>query len=289
MYQRRRHSRHYEGIPQDYTIIDSIGHPGGFADVFEAKSDKHDEHVAIKIYRNAQLTHIQREIDPICEIQHANIVRIHGSGKSPSGHPYIIMELLRGETLDSFRTPANALAASELHEVAEGLLSALVELHPDRELALSLRGKDRLSDEDFAKLQRARHGYIHRDLKPENIVLVDGRGPVIIDFNISSPAGQPVTTMSHTNGYLPLGRTFEHWDPSVDLYALGITLAEIGTGLRINPEGGVGPDALTDQLSAAAGSSLGGFVEKLCGILGASPFESARAARKALRRLTPSG
>ena len=56
---------------------------------------------------------------------------------------------------------------------------------------------------EYAELELARHGKIHRDIKPENIVLTADRGPVLIDFNISVSANDPMMTVTHTPGYLP--------------------------------------------------------------------------------------
>jgi len=107
-------------------------------------------------------------------------------------------------------------------------------LHPEPEEIRDLRGSEELDMDEFRRLIEARHGYIHRDIKPENIILVPKRGPVLIDFNISSKAATPIKTMSATPGYLPPGTGIGIWEPRIDLYQLGLTMFQFGTGVEFD-------------------------------------------------------
>jgi hypothetical protein len=214
-----------------YVIDASIGHPGGFANVYKAKSINNSEYAAIKILRDGLLSNLQREVDVLSEFQHPGIVKLIGSGKTPEGIVYLIMEYLEGETLKAHCQRSLRLPADEIQKLTISLLYALAYLHPNIDKIEHLSSKKELSVQDFAELEKARHGRIHRDIKPENVILTT-RGPVLIDFNISVAASGPIKTQSHTPGYLPPDMHPGQWTPDVDLYQLGLTIAQVATGIE---------------------------------------------------------
>ena len=139
-----------------------------------------------------------------------NTVTIFDVGES-DGHPYIVMELLEGGTLD------DRLKASGAQDPADVL----------RWLSQAAGALD------------AAHaaGVVHRDVKPGNLLL-NSRGEVsVADFGVASAVGLDSMTMTGTvlgtAGYLsPEQAMGERATPASDRYALGIVAYELLTGSR---------------------------------------------------------
>ena len=169
------------------------------------------------------------------------------------------MEYLEGVTLAERCNATSAPESQEFVSIASDILEALAYMHPDIKGAAKIRGKDELTAQEFENWERLRQGIVHRDIKPENILLTN-RGPVLIDFNISVRAAAPVTTMSLTPGYLPPDFNGVSWTPEVDIYQLGVTLAQVAAGAMFDGEN------LPDLLSMARsrhGDGLGNWLESL--------------------------
>ena len=230
----------------------------GFADVFLGEDDA-GKKAAIKVFRAARLSALEREVEYLQALDHVGIVRFLEATQTLGGLPCLVMEYLEGDTLAA---RCNATSAPETHElvgIASSLLEALAYMHPDLKGAAKISGKNELTAQEFESWERLRQGIVHRDIKPENILLTD-RGPVLIDFNISVRAAAPVTTMSMTPGYLPPDFNGISWTPEVDIYQLGVTLAQIAAGAVFNGEN------LPDLLSMARsrhGEGFGNWLESL--------------------------
>ena len=117
---------------------------------------------------------LKREAQACGRLEHPNVVRIYDIGETDDGDPFLIMQLLTGETL------AERLARRRRLPPVEALWIAL----------------------DIARALRAAHGaeIVHRDLKPANIFLVarpkrlgansgDRDRCVLLDFGIAKIAG----------------------------------------------------------------------------------------------------
>lgn len=104
-------------------------------------------------------------------------------------------------------------------------------MHPRLDEVRDLATRENLTSAEYSRWDQARHGYVHRDIKPENIMITLDRGPVLIDFNIAVRAGAPVETTSSTPGYFPM--TSMMWEPTHDLYALGVSFLEVAAGVRL--------------------------------------------------------
>lgn len=207
---------------------------GGFADVYLAVDDVGNR-TAIKAFRAARLSMLEREVEHLQTLEHPSIVRFIEATQSSGGTPCLVMEYIEGRTLAELCNQTLAPSRHELLVIAERLLDALVYMHPDAERSMALAGKTDLTSEEFSAWERLRYGVVHRDIKPENVLVGDDR-VVLIDFNIAVKAADLVTTRSGTPGYLPPGFNGLSWTPDVDLFQLGVTLAQAGAGARYDED-----------------------------------------------------
>jgi serine/threonine-protein kinase len=220
-----------------YKVEASIGEAGGFAQVFRARSPA-GAAVAIKVFANGRLSVLQRELEPLQEIDHPNVVSVLDFGTSEQGLVFMVMEFLDGNSLKQYCSRSARASEPQTAEWLEQLLLAFASFHPDDTRIRELRGHGEMSMRELAQLEEARHGFVHRDVKPENVVVCD-RGAVLIDFNISSRASAKVVTRSFTPGYLPPDGVGHIWTPDLDLYQLGLTMLQIHLGTTCEHEHGV--------------------------------------------------
>jgi serine/threonine-protein kinase len=214
----------------EYTIVSSVGHDGGYSHVYAAKNSA-GLTVAVKIFRSGLLSILQRELEPLQEISHPHVVRVIDYGKSSNGLVYMVTEFLEGESFRSHCTRSTRAPEGRVVEWLEQLLSAMISFHPNDSKVQKLRAETELSVDELGDLEEARHGFVHRDVKPENII-ASPRGAVLIDFNISSQAAMPVLTQSGTYGYQPPDGAGVQWTPDIDLYQLGITMLQVALGVE---------------------------------------------------------
>ena len=200
-----------------YVVEEVIGE-GGMATVYRARHKLVDRPVAVKIM-NPMLAsdaivreRFRREARSAQKLAHPNIIEIFDQGDTEDGTCYIVMELLRGESLAAV--------------VARGRLEV------DRAIKVMIqiaRGIARAHDLEV----------IHRDLKPENIFLCqrdDGSDLVkLLDFGIAKSRHD-----SRLTGQGELFGTPQYMAPerilgndtggSSDLYALGVVFFEMLSG-----------------------------------------------------------
>ncbi|HYU15233.1 MAG TPA: serine/threonine-protein kinase [Candidatus Acidoferrum sp.] len=154
----------------DYEIIELIG-AGGMGSVYAARYPAIERRVAIKVIashlcRDARV--VQQfviEARAANQIDNRHVVDIHTLGTLPDGRPYLVMELLRGQTL-SQRLRYGPLPVGDAVEILEQIAEAVEAAH-----AVPI---------------------VHRDLKPDNVFLEEGSdGPEvkILDFGIAKLAG----------------------------------------------------------------------------------------------------
>lgn len=140
-------------------------------------------------------------------LHHPNIIRVYEAGVSGKT-PFIAMELIQGETLES-----------RLRRL--GTLPPRVALEIVRDIALAL---------DYARLK----GIVHRDLKPENIMLPDRGGLKVMDYGIARIMESPGLTSSEaflgTPSYSSPEAASGGVDQQSDLYSLGIILYRMLAG-----------------------------------------------------------
>ncbi|MEJ2736141.1 MAG: protein kinase [Anaerolineae bacterium] len=202
-----------------YRIDAEMGR-GGMGVVYRGHDTLLDRGVAVKVLSEAGLgtegrARLLREAQAAAQLNHPNIVSIYDAGEA-SGTPYIVMELVDGESLYDRRPEA----LEDLLAIARQVCAAL----------------------DHAHAQ----GIIHRDLKPENVLIA--RDPharmgalagtigtaKLVDFGLARSAASRVTsegTIVGTVFYIAPEQVLgQQIDGRVDLYALGVILYELSTG-----------------------------------------------------------
>ncbi len=204
-------------IADKYRITERIGE-GGFGEVWAAKHIARDELVAIKILHDhtvrdeTAVRRFLREARASSEIDHPGVVQIFDSGVH-EGRPFLVMELLVGETLRRVFDDPRATQDQKLM-MLEQILEPLAAAH--------------------AK------GFVHRDLKPAN-VLVTKNGVKILDFGLASCANEHGLTMTGTTLGTPYytspeaARSAKDAKASADVWAVGCMIYEIWVGERPFP------------------------------------------------------
>ncbi len=218
-----------------YELIERLGH-GGVAEVWKALDTQLQRYVAIKILQPdlrddpSFVKRFQREAQLIATLHHPNIVNLHdfqvfqpeddGRGEQ-SPLAYMVMDYVEGETLADYirRTSSRGQIPSP---------TEIVHLFTSIGLAV-----------DYAHEQ----GMIHRDIKPANILL-DKRNtanspigePILTDFGVAKLLSVPSSSLTGEQLGTPLYISPEQarGNPGTersDLYALGIILYEIVTGV----------------------------------------------------------
>jgi eukaryotic-like serine/threonine-protein kinase len=157
----------------EFTVIRTLGE-GGSAVVYAARWRGHE--VALKVLRpelasilgEREVEHFLVEARRLGQVDHPRVVKLLGSGRLPDGRPYIVMPLLRGETLRA-RLDRGPLPAEQAMAVFADVADAMATLHEA--------------------------GLIHRDLKPENVFLPRGRTrALLLDLGIAKDEAEPPST-----------------------------------------------------------------------------------------------
>jgi eukaryotic-like serine/threonine-protein kinase len=237
-----------------YRVLEPIG-SGGMGDVYRALDTRLGREVAIKLVSTRYLAEafgsgspvpasgtpatpgtlshrrFLREAQSASVLNHANICTIHDIGEQ-DGRPYLVMELLRGETLkEALRR--GALSVTEVITFSRQAAAALAAAHAQ--------------------------GIVHRDIKPANIFVSQAaRGPKqikILDFGLAKQQGvgdlQDSGEATATFGGMATAAGTDGGRANADLTSPGSTL---GTVAYMSPEQAKGEplDARTDLFSLGA-------------------------------------
>ena len=151
-----------------YEIVSPLG-SGGMGEAYRARDAKLGRDVAIKVLPALfaadpeRLARFEREARVLASLNHPHIAHIYGLETSPS--PFIVMELVEGDTL------ADRLTSASTHAI------------PLRELLDIAR---QIADARDAAHER---GIVHRDLKPANIALTASGAVKVLDFGLAKADG----------------------------------------------------------------------------------------------------
>jgi serine/threonine protein kinase len=212
-----------ELIGERYRLEELIG-SGGMGEVFRARDTLLERAVALKLVdvgdprRREEITRtFLREARISAAIAHRNVVQILDFGTHAGVIPFIVMELLEGESLADVLGRGERLSSTWIVELVGQVLEGLAAAHDA--------------------------GVVHRDLKPENIYLVRARTgvyPKILDFGISKVMDERgsatvTTTQGHVVGtpaYMSpeQARGVKFIDKRSDLYSIGVVLYELLSG-----------------------------------------------------------
>ncbi|HEY6374713.1 MAG TPA: protein kinase [Edaphobacter sp.] len=207
-----------------YEILALLG-TGGMGEVYRARDGSLKRDIAIKVLPTSlardddRLRRFKLEAEAAAALNHPNIVSIFHVGEH-DGSPYLVTELLYGETLRE-RLYRGALRLREALDLAIGVAHGLAAAH--------------------------RAGIVHRDLKPENLFVTKDGHVKILDFGLAKltkPLAIDDTTTSlnpQTNpgqllgtvGYMsPEQVRGQSVDARSDIFGFGAILYEMLTGKR---------------------------------------------------------
>ena len=222
----RRHRRMTTDVGQrlgPYEILDLLG-GGGMGVVYRAWDERLHREVAVKVLHGdynmpGMRERFLQEARAASGLNHANICTVFDIGEQ-DGDPYLVMELLEGETLKA-KIARGALSVEEILTYGQEIAEALEVAHSK--------------------------GIVHRDIKPANIFLVNrpnGKSQAkVLDFGLAkidiamnggwasraldlTIAGSTVGTLAYMSPEQARGQML---DARSDLFSLGVVMYEMAT------------------------------------------------------------
>jgi len=200
-----------------YRVARLIGQ-GGMGKVYLGVQPDIGAKVAIKVLLDTEgdsrrIARFFSEARAVNVVRHEHIVDVLDLGTLPDGAPYIIMELVEGETLAALVEERSPLPLGSVARLVAEVLAALDATH--------------------------QKGIFHRDLKPENVMVTPAGHPKILDFGIAKLEGDG-QKLTGTGAFVgtPLYAAPEQArgleaDGRADLYAVGAILFEAVTGRAV--------------------------------------------------------
>jgi eukaryotic-like serine/threonine-protein kinase len=202
-------------------LVRKIGR-GGMGTVWAAEDLRLESQVAVKLlepdYWNDEraVARFRQEAQRAAKVRSPHVTTVFAHGVTDQGEPFIVMELLEGETLEDRLRQRGALPIDEVAELVKQTAKGLVAAH---------------------KL-----GVVHRDIKPGNLFILNNDGEPfvkVVDFGIAKQMDLPpdlttTNTMVGTPAYMSPEQYMnpKQVDLRTDLWALGIMVYEALTGTR---------------------------------------------------------
>jgi tRNA A-37 threonylcarbamoyl transferase component Bud32 len=211
-----------EIIAEKYRVVSRLGE-GGMAIVYEAENVAIKKRVALKIaqgpdaIRDDVEARFTREIEASSRVEHPHVAAVFDGGKLPTGEPYLVSQLLRGQSLHD-RLGAGPIAWKEACAITAQIADGLAAIHAA--------------------------GFVHRDLTPSNIQLSEsstgGVHVFVFDLGIAAPIDRNSVPSSAfkttigaavgTPGYMsPEQAVAGAVSARSDLYVLGLLFFEMLT------------------------------------------------------------
>ena len=195
-----------------YRIVGQLGR-GGAGIVYRAVDETLNRDVAIKTLNPGLadteiMKRFRAEATILAKLNHPQIATIYELYRSETDL-LMVMEFVRGETLDHLCTRLGALTVEQALYLTDQILSALEHAH--------------------------RAGIVHRDMKPANVMVTPTGAIKIMDFGIARVRGAEQMTidgrMMGTPAYMPPEQVLgQEADGRADLYSLGVVFYRLLAG-----------------------------------------------------------
>jgi len=204
-------------LDERYQLTERIG-AGGYSEVWSGRDQVLDRPVAVKLLQagfaadEETLQRFRAEARHAGLMSHENVARIYDYGDPAQQHPpYLVMELVDGESLAEVLEREGAIGARRTLDVLAQAAAGLQAAHAA--------------------------GLIHRDIKPANLLLTKSGTVKIADFGVSQVAGSVPLTLTGmivgSSGYLaPERASGAQATIASDLYALGVVAYECLSGTQ---------------------------------------------------------
>jgi eukaryotic-like serine/threonine-protein kinase len=200
-----------------YRVLGLLGR-GGMGVVFLAEDLKLGRRVALKVMRPDMIARpaarqrFLREARAAARLQHDHVVAVHQVDED-NGVPFLVMPLLRGETLAKRLARQPRLPIQDVLRIGREMAEGLAAAHAA--------------------------GLIHRDVKPANVWVEEPGGRVkLLDFGLARDEDEQRTRLTSdgvvlgTPAYLAPEQAGGKADQRADLFSLGCVLYEMTTGRR---------------------------------------------------------
>ncbi len=203
-------------LDQRYRVLARLAR-GGMATVYRALDTRLERVVALKVMHpelagDAEfVARFIREAKSAARLSHPNVVAVFDQG-ADAGHVFLAMEHIEGRTLRQVLRERIRLSPAEALDLLAPVLAALDAAHEA--------------------------GIVHRDIKPENVLIADDGRVKVADFGlagtVASVTGPNATGMllGSVSYLAPEQAERGVADPRSDVYACGILLYELLTGVK---------------------------------------------------------
>lgn len=204
-----------------YRLVRQLG-VGAMGVVWAAVNELTSGEVALKLILQSTddlRLRLLREARVCGGLKHRNVIEVHDVGQTEEGDPFLVMQLLSGETLAEHLKRQRRLDPPVAAQIARDVARALAAAHAA--------------------------GVIHRDLKPANIFLhheagVDGATVKVLDFGVSKSLAMSDGLVTIDGGAIgspaymspEQARADRTLDYQTDIWSLGVVLFELLTGVR---------------------------------------------------------